>query len=206
MEYGDDLHLRFFLVSLVNDKVGTYRPEEHISWSQVGSNVTAARPLRQMFEGAEELFDNLLGGIRIIQGNVFLNLEKVLQRQWGELQGGHDSLLAACAAQPGSRLFRPDAFTLFQLLKAKINLRPDFGQVSLLEGFLLLKQTKRLADDFGSGSIAAALNPFGDPAFQFGSKRNVHGNSIEVTTKYSILCYSRTELFAGVQGQGIYNV
>ncbi len=87
MEYGDDMNLQRFLVLPIDYEVGTHGPEEHTPWSQVGSSVTAARPFRKMFEGAEELLGQLLSRISIIQGNVFLNLEKVLQRQWGELIG-----------------------------------------------------------------------------------------------------------------------
>jgi hypothetical protein len=76
MEYGDDLNLRGSLVLPINDKVGTDGPEEHIVWGQVDSSVTAARPLRQMLEGTEELFDHLFGSNRIILGNMFLNVER----------------------------------------------------------------------------------------------------------------------------------
>jgi hypothetical protein len=127
MEYGGDLNLCSFLVLPINDKVGTGGPEEHIAWGQVGLSVTAARPLRQMLEGAEELLDHLLGSNRIILGKIFLNVEKILQRQWGDLIGRHDRSLDAGAAQPGSGFFRADSFSLPQLLKAKINLCADFG-------------------------------------------------------------------------------
>jgi hypothetical protein len=49
-------------------------------------------------------------------GNMFLNVEKILQRQWGDLIGRHDRSLAAGAAQPGSGFFRTDSFSLLQLL------------------------------------------------------------------------------------------
>jgi len=127
MENGDDLNLCEFFVVPINDKVGTDGPEEHIAWGQVGASVAAVRPLCKMIEGAKELLDQLFGSNRIILGNIFLNVEKILQRQWGDLIGSHDRSLAACATQPGSCLFRPDAFSLFQLPKAKINLRADFG-------------------------------------------------------------------------------
>ena len=127
MEYGDNLNFRRSFVLPINHEVGTHGPEEHVARCKVYASVTAARPLSQILEGTEELLDQMLCRAWVILCDEFLNLEKIFERERREFIERHGSLFAACATQPGSCLFWPEAFSLFQLLKAKINLRADFG-------------------------------------------------------------------------------
>jgi hypothetical protein len=79
-------------------------------------------------------------------------------------------LLLACCSKLRASVVRPDSSALIQLIKAVVDFLANVGEAFLLCEFLFFQKAQGFTNDFGSGSIAAAADPFVDPAFKFGSE------------------------------------